>query len=89
MKGGKGNGYISGGRGSYGTQLAQRPNQANVMMTVPPSWKVEQSSAYSLDQYHKDVNDWHRLATHLDPATKMDMIVNQLWGTAQSCMKYG
>ena len=78
---GKGQGYQSGGNGRYGAQ-SQRGHQSSTFQTKPPSWCVESASSYTLEQYHKDVREWYRSTTSLDTSAKMDLIVNQLQGTA-------
>ena len=79
-KGGKGNGYRE--KGIYATQAMpmQRMGQVGYMQGIPPSWHSETAGQFSLDQYHKELSDWHRMTTHLDPAMKMDMIVSYLGG---------
>ena len=57
------------------------------MTTQPPQWRVEGSSWDSLDLYHRDVQNWYRMTAHVDPANKMDMIGNQLQGTAKMHIK--
>ena len=56
------------------------------MPTQPPQWKFEGSSWHSLDLYHKDLQNWFR-TVHLEPADKMDMIINRLEGTAKMHIK--
>ena len=86
-KGGKGNGYK--GKGIYAgpTMAMQRMGQIGYVQGIPPPWHSETAGQFSLDQYHKELADWHRMTTHLDPALKMDLIVNALRGAAAQHIK--
>ena len=93
FRGGKGSGYSSyssqsspGYSSGYGMQTALRHNHGS-SWTIPPSWRVEQSQWYTLESYHKEVAEWYRTMVHMDPATKMDLIVGRLQGAAQTYIK--